>query len=558
MISLLARSALYSLIGMAIYGATPLLSRWFQAKWLHRLWIALALFFLIPLQIPDRPMATTVIEIPAAPVSALQRAPTERFFTHLIPAESEARPSLMQIDIPAILCVLYIFGALTVLLHALFHHRALRRRIWRFSEPPDDGTAALYQALLSEYGLSGVPLIMSPLITGPMLVGVKRPFVALPKDLPLDPEELTLVLRHELTHYRRRDVWARLLMLIARAVYWFNPLMYLFSRAEESLSEIACDAEFLTGTDAQTRYAYVQTLLGVIRANSMRRTALCTRFSGGKRILKRRITSIMDMKIKRMGAFLLVLLLVAALYAGTTISFAMQADDAEPEFVEDLPTDDLAQDEGESVNPTEGISLSELSGIPLLPTAIGFSEYDEATGEAVISGEETYAYRPYADLVLSGEVLDEWQLTVNSESHSDSQELLKTAIDQVLNYCRLTGDESISDYSARRLSQAIDEGIFSLVYESLKEFDGDAGEDLRTDILLRFESREMLTELTHYIQSMPAGLRSDIALAMYEVYANDFAYTAAAGGEGSEQAYSELMYMQSVVGEWVDAKLVMY
>ena len=87
---------------------------------------------------------------------------------------------------------------------------------------------------------------------GPLLCGILRPLIAFPfsfikrfQDKVGEQDELRRsvchVLRHELCHLRRGDLWFGWFWVMARSVHWFNPLL---ARAGNSLriwQEFACD-----------------------------------------------------------------------------------------------------------------------------------------------------------------------------------------------------------------------------------------------------------------------------------------------------------------------------
>lgn len=64
----------------------------------------------------------------------------------------------------------------------------------------------------------------------PMIVGFFRPILVLP-DNEYSQEELFFNTKHELIHVKRHDVCFKLLFVIANAIHWFNPLIYMMQKA---------------------------------------------------------------------------------------------------------------------------------------------------------------------------------------------------------------------------------------------------------------------------------------------------------------------------------------
>jgi beta-lactamase regulating signal transducer with metallopeptidase domain len=57
----------------------------------------------------------------------------------------------------------------------------------------------------------------------------------------LTPSQRLLVLRHELAHLERRDVWKSLAMRVLALPHWFNPLVWRIVRQFDECAELACD-----------------------------------------------------------------------------------------------------------------------------------------------------------------------------------------------------------------------------------------------------------------------------------------------------------------------------
>ena len=77
-------------------------------------------------------------------------------------------------------------------------------------------------------------------IGSPMLVGILFPTVYIPcREIP--DNNMRMVLLHELTHYKRKDLLVKWFAILVNAVHWFNPLCYLACAALSEACEVSCD-----------------------------------------------------------------------------------------------------------------------------------------------------------------------------------------------------------------------------------------------------------------------------------------------------------------------------
>lgn len=153
-------------------------------------------------------------------------------------------------------------GAVGMGLWLLGGHLKFLRYLRRWASPvKDPETLRRCADAAAGLGLRRRPRLMRcPGLRSPMLAGVWRTVLLLPEE-PLPPKELRFALLHELTHYRRHDLWLRALTLWVNALHWFDPLMWLLVRWAERDMELACDEGVLRSLSPEEYRAYGSTLL---------------------------------------------------------------------------------------------------------------------------------------------------------------------------------------------------------------------------------------------------------------------------------------------------------
>jgi beta-lactamase regulating signal transducer with metallopeptidase domain len=88
-----------------------------------------------------------------------------------------------------------------------------------------------------------VDLRLSSRIAGPLTVGVIRPLILLPITAltSLSPEQLEVVLAHELAHIRRADYFWNILQTMIETLFFFHPAVWWISRRLREQRELCCD-----------------------------------------------------------------------------------------------------------------------------------------------------------------------------------------------------------------------------------------------------------------------------------------------------------------------------
>lgn len=149
-----------------------------------------------------------------------------------------------------------------------------------------------------EYGLRPVTMLLSKHSTLLITWGVLRPRVLLPAGACRWREDrVRLVLCHELAHIRRGDWIVQLAAELLRAIYWFNPLVWIACGRLRRESEQACDDAVLNrGVDGSE---YATHLVGIARELHHRRTWVPAPAIVRTSHLERRVRAMLDTHVNR-------------------------------------------------------------------------------------------------------------------------------------------------------------------------------------------------------------------------------------------------------------------
>jgi cell division protein FtsI (penicillin-binding protein 3) len=101
-----------------------------------------------------------------------------------------------------------------------------------------------------------VQIRSSAAIETPAVTGVLSPVILLPREAAdWTAERRELVLAHELAHVARRDCLAHMIVQVACALHWFDPLAWLAARRLRTERELAADDRVLDGGARASSYA---------------------------------------------------------------------------------------------------------------------------------------------------------------------------------------------------------------------------------------------------------------------------------------------------------------
>jgi Tol biopolymer transport system component len=140
---------------------------------------------------------------------------------------------------------------------------------------------------------------MSRYADGPLLAGVWRQVVVLPRrvEADFDEREVRLMLAHELAHCKRRDLAWNWLPALVSWLFYFHPLVWLMTRRWCEAQEVACDEMLIQGHVARPAdYGRLLVKLAQHLPLERRATLAAAGVLGTYRSLERRIQAMSRVK----------------------------------------------------------------------------------------------------------------------------------------------------------------------------------------------------------------------------------------------------------------------
>ncbi len=167
-----------------------------------------------------------------------------------------------------------------------------------------------------------VNLYTNSLISSPLLTGFFHPCIIIPSE-EIDKTDFKNIIRHELIHFRRKDMFYKWLVQLTACIHWFNPFVYWIVHETSRLCELSCDEMVIKNLDRQGKKEYGNTLLNMAGTGKTFKSSIASvTLNESKKLLKERLDEIMEFKKKTITtsfvpAALAIILCVTAATAST-------------------------------------------------------------------------------------------------------------------------------------------------------------------------------------------------------------------------------------------------
>ena len=192
------------------------------------------------------------------------------------------------------LAKIWLVGVLLVIAWFLFCNIRFRMRLRADRIEPITGELKdQFDELCRQRKIRPVPVYFTDPLPSACLVGVFRPYIALP--LSAAPQDVIHVLTHEICHIKNRDHLWGILRLLCCAIHWFNPLVWIAASMSRTDSELRCDDRVTQPMNQEERKSYASVLvLAAARRNAPGLGVLATGMTMTGKRLKTRVSTVMQ------------------------------------------------------------------------------------------------------------------------------------------------------------------------------------------------------------------------------------------------------------------------
>ena len=209
--------------------------------------------------------ATVQVPITELPVLLAQTA-AEGLKDRAVAALSSARTAL-----PTIVAI-WLAGVVLLSGRLLVSWIRVRRMARRDAVPAAAELQLMAIRLSDALGLRGaVKLLQSAAVEVPSVIGSLRPIVLIPASAltGMTPQQIEMVLAHELAHIRRHDFLVNLLQAVVETLMFYHPAVWWMSRRVRIERENCCDDLAVAVCGNPIQYARALTRLEELRAEAL-------------------------------------------------------------------------------------------------------------------------------------------------------------------------------------------------------------------------------------------------------------------------------------------------
>ena len=272
-----------------------------------------------------------------------------------------------------------------------------------------------FHHLCRKYHIKQIPVLMEKEDAAtPMTFGYIHRKLVFPPNV-YAKRELTLILKHELTHIKNYDSWYKTFVLIVCDLYWFNPVFLLMKQLAYKDAEYVCDEIVTRNMEPEEKKIYGTAILKTVHSISSKAVPSMVQFAVNKAELKKRLNNLFIFDNWKKGIFPFVICVVIVFVSIVGISVSIKEVVVKPSNVQTDSANIMIKAESEKIEPVKTYYTNDLEAL----------NRQKDIESSYITEKYCFSNLYYIDEdgILWGKGRNNnWQLGINNEEDIDSLE----------------------------------------------------------------------------------------------------------------------------------------
>lgn len=219
--------------------------------------------------------------------------------------------NISSLNYVKILFVIWMFGAVYVIFRNIYKQIIFYKKIRNITyKVTDDNIINTFEEEKKALNINrNINIFRVDGLSSPALINILSSKIIIPNK-NYDNRQLKWIFRHELTHFKRKDNLLKLLLMIACAIHWFNPLIIILKVYFDEQCEFSCDEKVLKKSNINDIKEYALVLVNTLRyRNTLKSTMLYSQFNTNQiDLIKRRVEGMMNLKKRKKGTLITIFL----------------------------------------------------------------------------------------------------------------------------------------------------------------------------------------------------------------------------------------------------------
>lgn len=262
--------------------------------------------------------------------------------------------------------LIWIIGFIGMLFYHVFQYYLVKDFYFEeASVSKDERLIEHFHHLCRKYRIKQIPVLMEKEDAAtPMTFGYVHRKLVFPPNI-YTKKELTLILKHELTHIKNFDSWYKTFVLIVSDLYWFNPIFLLMKQMAYKDAEYVCDEIVTRNMEPEEKQIYGIAILKTVNSRSAKAVPSMVQFAVNKTELKKRLNNlfIFDNWKKGVLPFVTSLMVAVALIIGISVSIKEVI--VNPTHIKNENTNITIKAEAEKIEPVKTYYTNDLEALNL-------------------------------------------------------------------------------------------------------------------------------------------------------------------------------------------------